>query len=141
MSSTKIVIATKKLSKSSIIFTNTTSMHDCIEYKNINFIFADEGEITLSIPSKKCTTGHHLSLYIFDNDKQLRKLSKMPKDKSVLKCKVVNGTVQSIEEISPETSEITLKITDKVNEFWDGFVEEIESKQEKISEIFQRYRS
>jgi hypothetical protein len=137
----KITLATKKLSKSYMIFSNATSQQDCIEYKNINFIMADEMEFTLVVPIKSCAEGHHLNLYIFDNDKQLRKLKKMPTDKSTLKCHVINGNISTFEKVTDELAEITISITDKVNEFWESYINQIEERQENVSAIFDRYRT
>jgi len=137
----KITLATKTLSKSYMIFSNATSQQDCIEFQNINFIFADENEFTLLVPLKSCAEGHHINLYIFGNDKQLRKLKKMPSDKSTLKCHVINGNISHFEKVSDDVAEITLTITDKVNEFWDSYIEQIEERQESVSAIFDRYRN
>ncbi|WP_157680077.1 hypothetical protein [Bacteriovorax sp. DB6_IX] len=140
MTSRKITLATKRLSKSYMIFSNSTSQQDCIDYKEINFVLADEKDFTLIVPTKSCAEGHHLNLYIFDNDKHLRKLKKMPSDKSTLQCHVINGNISHYEKITDDHAEITLTITDKVNDFWDSYIEQIEQRQENVSTIFDRYR-
>ncbi len=137
----KITLATKKLSKSYMIFTNSTSQQDCIDYRDIKFIYADEMEFTLLVPIKSCAEGHHINLYIFDDNKQLKKLKKMPNDKSTLKCHVINGNISHFEKIDDELAEVTIQITDKVNEFWDSYISKIEERQDKVSEIFERYRT
>lgn len=140
MSSNNIVIATKKLTKSHIIFSNTTSQFDCIDFKKINFLFANENEITITVPNKTCASGHHITLYIFENDKQLRSLKSMPNDKSILKCSIINGVVTHFDSFDDQLSEATIELNEKVNEFWQKFVDNIESKQNRVSDIFDKYR-
>lgn len=136
----KIILATKKLTKSHIIFSNHTSQSDCIDYQKINFLFANDNEITITVPKKTCASGHNLSLYIFDNDKQLRNLKSMPQDKSILKCWIINGVINQSDDFDEETIEITVSLNDKLNETWNNFVNEINQKQEKVSEIFNKMR-
>ena len=71
---------------------------------------------------------------------KLRVLKKMPQDKSVLKCMVLHGTIEEFTPIDEEIAEITLKLTDKVMEYWKSMIDGIEKKQEDVSKLFAKYR-
>ncbi len=136
----QITLVTKNLSQSWIIFSNDTSKSDCIKYRDIKILIADEEHITLLVPPSACSVGHNLSLFIFKNDKQVRTLKRMPQDKSILKCSTVNGKVQEFDLIDENLAEITLKITDRVLDYWKSFTDQIDKKQERVSELFTKYR-
>lgn len=141
MSNNTVILATKKYSRNFIIFSNHTSQNDCLDYENIDFVFATENEITLYVPIKSCAQGHNLSLYIFENDKTLRNLKSMPKEKSVLNCWVINGYINFFEKVTDTSAEISLILNETLNESFNKFIQSIDSKQEFVSNIFDRYRT
>ena len=136
----QITLVTKNLTQSQVIFSNETSQSDCLRYKDIKIVLADDEHITLLVPPSSCSKGHNLSLYVFKNEKQVRTLKKMPRDKSILKCVVLHGKIEEFMPIDEEIAEITMKLTDKVMEYWKEFIQNIEDKQEKISQLFWKYR-
>ena len=140
MTPDQITLVTKNLTQSLVIFSNETSQSDCLRYRDIKIILADDQHITLLIPPASCSQGHHLSLYVFKNDKQLRVLKKMPQDKSVLKCMVLHGTIEEFMLIDEDIAEVTLQLTDKVMEYWKSMIQGIEKKQEDVSSLFAKYR-
>lgn len=140
MSNNTVILATKKYSRNFIIFSNHTSQNDCIDYENIDFVFATEDEVTLYVPIKSCAQGHNLSLYIFENEKSLKNLKSMPRDKSILNCWVINGFISFYEKINDETAEISVTLNETLNESFNKFITGIDSKQEFVSQIFNRYR-
>ena len=140
MSPDHITLVTKNLTQSYVIFSNETSQSDCLDYRDIKIILADDEHITLLVPPSACSQGHHLSLFVFKNDKQLRVLKKMPNDRSVLKCMVLHGTIEEFSLIDEQIAEVTLKLTDKVMEYWKSMIDAIEKKQENVSQLFAKYR-
>ncbi len=136
-----ITLVTKSLTQSQVIFVNETSNVECIRYKDIKLVLAEENQVTLLIPPNTCTIGHHLFLFIFQNDKQLRNMKRIPKDRSVMKCITLHGTVTELFSIDDSITEVTLKITDKVMEYWQGIIKNIDTKQDQVSELFWKYRT
>lgn len=140
MTNNQIILATKKLDRSFIIFSNTTSQSDCLSYQSIQLLMIDNKEITLIVPKKACADGHHITLYVFENEKYLKNLKSMPNDKSILKCWVINGIINFYEGIDENLAEITLKLNEFLNESLNRYISDIEIKQEHVSNIFNRYR-
>ncbi len=64
----------------------------------------------------------------------------MPNDRSVLKCMVLHGTIEEFSLIDEQIAEVTLKLTDKVMEYWKSMIDAIEKKQENVSQLFAKYR-
>jgi len=140
MNSNHIILATKKLSRSYFIFSNQTSQLDCLDYNKISLLYVDIDNLSLVVPKKSISEGHHLSLYIFQNSKQLKTISAMPRDKSILKCDVINGIVGQTFPFDEDLLEIQITVNGKNNEFWNNMVSDIESKQEEVSNKFNKYR-
>lgn len=135
-----IILATKKLSRSFFIFSNQTSQQDCLDYKNISLIYVDDESISLVVPKKSISEGHQISLYVFDNNKQLKTLNTIPKDKSILKCDVINGVITHSDQFDDDLIEVQITVNSKNNKFWGNMISFIENKQEEVSQTFHRYR-
>lgn len=141
MNSTKVTIATKKRSKCYVVFSNTTSLLDCLAYKDISLLIAQEEELTLIVPIRSCAKGDRISLYIFENDKFLRKLKRLPEDRTLLGCEMINGIIEQHDKVTDQLAEVMIRITDNSGCFVDKITKRIESRQENVSLVFKRYRS
>ncbi|WP_034732757.1 hypothetical protein [Bacteriovorax sp. Seq25_V] len=140
MNQKHIVLATKKLNRSFFIFSNQTSQQDCLDYKNISLVYVDVDSISLVVPKKSISEGHQISLYVFENNKQLKTLNSMPRDKSILKCEVINGLVIQSDTFDKDLNEIQITVNSKNNEYWEQMITSIEAKQETVSQAFYKYR-
>lgn len=57
-----------------------------------------------------------------------------------MKCITLHATVTEVFEIDKDIIEVTLKITDRVMEYWKDIIEKIDKKQENVSNLFWKYR-
>ena len=53
---------------------------------------------------------------------------------------VLHGTIEEFSLIDEQIAEVTLKLTDKVMEYWKSMIDAIEKKQENVSQLFAKYR-
>lgn len=141
MKKNNIILVTKEQTKDFMVFHNQTSKQDCFEFDQMNLTSLDERSFSIVCPKGKCAVGHALEFYFFENKNRLKKMNKMPANRTLLNgdlellAKVVEATVVSELEV-----ELSFEILDCNKDRWDDFLKKYTWKQQKINYIFDKYR-
>lgn len=141
MKKNNIILITKEQSKDFMVFHNQTSKQDCFEFDVMNLTSLDDWSFSIVCPKGKCAAGHALEFYFFENKNRLKKMSKMPVNRTLLSADLeLIAKVMDMTPVDDELVELTFDILDCNKDRWESFLKKYTWKQQKVNYIFDKYR-
>ena len=141
MKSSDIIIASReRQSRKYIIFNNETSNQSCMDYIAIDFLVMDQNGFSLRVPIRTCSKGHLLSFLIFDSIKGLKKHKTFPKKYDKDGCMFMQGKVVDQQENQDSFTEIEILLATQSLETWTTYTTKLDTRQNEVTELFDKYR-
>jgi len=122
----------------SLIFMNQTSGTEFKEYKKIIIEELLDNGLIFIVPTNTCNASHNLTIFFYkdENPKIPKKISAEGKNKGVVFTANGKITSKTTNEDNKDFSTIEFKFGQYDKFGWEDLINEYNSKQEKIMELF-----
>lgn len=136
----KVELITKNASKTFPIIYNKSKNIDFRDYNSVFINEISEKELKITVPIFLCSMGHILVIYLFDKEDEVKNIEKIPSPELEARSLMIEGEIIALEQIDENKITTTLALRRGHIKGWQNYLNERESKQNKISDIFDKYK-